>query len=218
MNRESVTWFQAGSTLSGGSSDDRRPSLKKCCAVLCLLAVGSIGFPSLASSCACCGIDNHWSQKQEALSSYTGSILLALEFDGGEFNDAPAYKAFAEILSVQRTETGYIFKTTEGDFKLILEGPIEHRMSDLTFALVPDYKLTDVASIYHELVVPGTLTIPERYRAQYRSGSIPLQVEVEFVAQGVGSMCTGEDTFQRWLVKPTDLKHRLTGAGSFEKR
>lgn len=179
--------------------------------------VGSLAVvltPSGSGACACCGIDGTWLQLETEMSEGTGALLEELDFGSGAFDDAPAYEVLAEIENAEFRDRRLRWSTVDGDFTLRLEGRAEHRRVDVTFLTDPGSKLTDEATIYHELVAGGTLSLPEPFLARYPSGSLPGEIGARLIVQGVGTMCVGEETFRRWLLKPEDRELRFAGSGT----
>lgn len=185
------------------------------------LVLGSI-FAGPVQACACCGLDNTWGQYTSPVSDYTGSVLLGLNLQSGVFDDAPAYEKDYEVKAVQKKSGKFVFQTDAGDIVFNYGGSMEHRVVDITFVTNKNYKYSDNADIYHELLLQGQLVIPDKilkeHQADLPSNSLRKSLNATMVFQGYGNACIEGPEFKKWLIKTDDRRINFQGSGLIKPR
>lgn len=180
------------------------------------LVLGSIS-SSPVQACACCGLDNTWGQHTSPISDYTGSVLLGFNLQSGLFDDAPAYEKDYEVKAVQKQPGKFVFRTDAGDIEFNYADSTEHRMMDITFVTNKNYKYSDNADIYHELILRGQLVLPDiilkQHKSDLPSDSLRKSSNATMVFQGYGNACIEGQEFKKWLIKIDDRRINFQGSG-----
>lgn len=142
---------------------------------------------------------------------------MGLNLKNGLFDDAPAYVKDYEIKSVQKKPGEFIFHTNSGNITFSYRDSVEHRMKDITFLINKNYKYSDNADIYHELILKGKLIISDGVLKAHESDrpSYPLQksLNATMIFQGFGNSCIEGPEFKKWLIKLDEDKVNFQGYG-----
>lgn len=168
---------------------------------------------NVALACACCGIDNEWHQSEGPANGYFGEIIQAVEITSGSFDDAPAYVGSVDVQQAINDKSRITFVTTKGDVVLNYSGAVQHNASDITFITNQDYRYTDDAEIYHEIILTGILLLPPALVSEFPDSNLEDAIAVKMILQGLGNGCMVDGTFTKWLIKPVDNDILFTGSG-----
>lgn len=105
----------------------------------------------------------------------------------------------------------YIFETEIGDIIFSFNKKISHKISDITFITNKDYRYDNVADIYREFVLSGTLNFPQSIIDRAKIENLSPSQHAKMVFQGLGNMCVNESDFKKWLIKIENVN--FTGSG-----
>jgi hypothetical protein len=160
--------------------------------------------PGYAAACACCGLDNWWSANDRKIEGFYEKLLAGLTLVNGEFNDSPGTDYYYQVSKIKRNPHSFAFETEIGLFEFRFGDTFEHRASDITFITQPKYNLDNVADIYHEIILRGTLKLPKKAA----SISVKNPVPATMIFQGLGGVCVEADLFKKWIlrIESADLK------------
>jgi hypothetical protein len=164
---------------------------------LILVAVAmAISLPALASSCD--GVDNTWDQRKEKLDDYVGDVWNTLILAQGNMHDR-GYETSRDV-KVIRDKHLVRLVGEKGTYLFRFGNSLLHRRTDITFITNPASQLSDVADIYHELLIPGTFEGP---RGTGKKRGKKLQ-KATLVIQGFGNGCLDGGAFRKWLLAIED--------------
>lgn len=174
-------------------------------------AVSLLATSQAAMACACCGTDDWWQSEDLIPESYVAGVVAQLRLEPGWID----YKGVEnwEITDINREDGRITFHTEAGDFRFELMSPPVHRAVDITFITQPDYKLVDVADIYHEVVYPGVLHIPATASSTLGGPSFTANV----VFQAVGNHCPDSGAFAKWLLSAEVDRGWLLASGKLRE-
>lgn len=167
-----------------------------------------LAIPCAAVACTCCGADDWRRVVSISPNSYEADLVSQLQLGPGLFRTSDVDEW--SISSVERGDSSFVFHSEVGDFHFRPRALPEHRAVDITFITQPQYQLTDVADIYHEIILAGVLEMPDL--AAKHLGQQTLDVTV--VLRGVGNMCLGTETIERWLINSSETPAILRGSGA----
>jgi hypothetical protein len=173
--------------------------------ILTGIIVVAINFaPGYAAACACCGLDNWWSVNDRKIGGYYDNLLDSLALVNGEFNDSPGTDHYYQVSRINRNPHSFTFETEIGLFEFRFGDKFKHRASDITFITHPEYNLDNVADIYHEIILRGTLKLPKKVASLSTKNPVPATM----IFQGLGGACVEADLFKKWIlrIEDTDLK------------
>lgn len=149
---------------------------------------------SAAFATACGGLDNTWDQVEHKIENYVGDVWNSLAFIEGNMYDR-GYET-SQDLKVVRHKHSLRLVGDKGAYVFRFGSSLRHRRTDITFITRPDSELSDVANIYHELLIRGTFETPAVLREERRS-----KIEkATLVIQGFGNACLDSQAFKKWLL------------------
>lgn len=180
---------------------------------LALLLIISL-YSNLALSCACCGLDDTWNESTVEYPNYPLDIVPKLELIDGYFDDSMRAEYWIEIKSIELVNNRYILRTDLGDIIFVFNKESNYKEADITFITNKDYRSSNVADIYREIILTGTLTFPQSIIDKAKVENLQLTQDAKLILQGIGNMCIDEDDFQKWIIKVEDVN--FTGAGSIK--
>lgn len=170
---------------------------------------------SPALACACCGNEHSWFDDTVTLDDYMAQVIAGLQFTNGGFDDSPLYEADYAVDRIKAERGKISFVTGKGVIVFHYGDTAYHRTADITFITDKSRKAVDMADIYHELILVGTLAVPQGIIADYggEEDRPPLRptMQAKMILQGLGTACVEPNTFARWLIKPADVL--FTGYG-----
>lgn len=168
-----------------------------------------LAVPCIAHACACCGIDDWRSVESISRGSHEAGVVSKLRLGPGRFRISDTEEW--SISRVERAGDDFVFWSDVGRFDFIPSAqPPEHRRVDITFITQPKYELVDSADIYHELILTGTLRMPDPAVKHFKRESL----EVTLVLRGLGNSCFEAGTLQRWQVSSSREPALFMGSGT----
>jgi hypothetical protein len=168
--------------------------------------------PEYGAACACCGLDNWWSLDRQRIDDYYAKLLADLAFVDGQFDDSPDTSHYYKVRKVKQGSRTFSMETEIGTFEFQFTDAVEHRAADITFITQPQYELDDVADIYHEIILRGTLKLPKKPATILNKNRVPATL----VFQGIGGACLDADLFKKWVLRIEGVE--LKASGKLEKR
>ena len=91
-------------------------------------------------------------------------------------------------------------------------------MKDITFITNKNYKYSNNADIYHELILKGKLIISDGILKAHKPDlpSYPLRksLNASMIIQGFGNSCIEGPEFKKWLIKLDEDEVNFQGYGS----
>jgi hypothetical protein len=156
--------------------------------------------PLVAYACACCGIEDTWNVKVLKPNTYEWEEFTALKPGLGRFvYECPGCNEEKEWGIVSASRDGMTFRFKAANAAVVFRGTrrVEYRQIDISFAMQPLEKHVEMANIYQELVITGTVSVSGAVAPSKGSDAL----RATLVLRGVGSMCFERGTFKKWLLR-----------------